>query len=84
MDRLEKRNRSRTGKAFLAGDIPLLRQAEIDCPYCGEPLAMTVDCSAGNQSYFEDCEVCCRPILLRCEVDDDGNLLGVTAAREDD
>lgn len=82
--RTDKRAKSKIGKSFLAGDTPLLHQADIGCPYCGESLSLTIDCSAGSQSYFEDCEVCCRPILLRCEVDGDGDLVGLSVAREDD
>jgi len=40
----------------------------IRCPYCGERTQVTVDISAGDQSYIEDCEVCCRPIELRLQV----------------
>lgn len=36
--------------------------AEISCPYCGETLELSLDASAGEQSYIEDCQVCCRPI----------------------
>lgn len=32
------------------------------CPYCGEPIDLFVDPSAGAQAYVEDCQVCCRPI----------------------
>ncbi len=32
------------------------------CPYCGEPVEAVLDLSAGDQSYIEDCPVCCRPI----------------------
>lgn len=32
---------------------------------------MVFDLSAGAQSYVEDCEVCCRPIQVSFEVDDD-------------
>ncbi len=41
----------------------------VDCPSCGEPFALDVDTSAGDeQSYFEDCPVCCRPaeVFVRC------------------
>lgn len=79
-----KRTKPKTGKAFLAGDIPLLHEIAVACPYCGETFYSSVDGSAGNQSYYEDCEVCCRPILFHSEVDSDGNLLSFTAAREDD
>ena len=42
-----------------------LQVATIHCPYCGERLQLWVDLSVGNQSYIEDCQVCCRPIELR-------------------
>lgn len=42
-----------------------------DCPYCGENISMILDVSAGGQSYIEDCEVCCAPIEISYEVEDD-------------
>ena len=44
----------------------------VDCPYCGEPIELLVDASAGDQRYIEDCQVCCRPIVVVATVDDDG------------
>ena len=38
------------------------REAEVQCPFCGEPITVVVDCSEETQTYIEDCEVCCRPI----------------------
>jgi hypothetical protein len=42
------------------------------CPYCGEPIELVIDASGGDQSYIEDCAVCCRPISveLRCDEDE--------------
>lgn len=34
------------------------------CPYCWETISMLVDISQSHQSYIEDCEVCCNPIQL--------------------
>lgn len=34
------------------------------CPYCWETISMLLDPSVSNQSYVEDCEVCCNPIQL--------------------
>jgi hypothetical protein len=34
------------------------------CPYCWETISMLIDGSQKNQSYIEDCEVCCNPIRL--------------------
>ena len=43
-------------------------ESHFDCPYCGEPISMLLDPSAGSQSYIEDCEVCCRPIKISFQV----------------
>ena len=34
------------------------------CPYCGERVELLVDATIPHQQYVEDCEVCCRPILV--------------------
>ena len=61
----------------------MLPTADIGCPYCGETITVLVDPSAGAQRYIEDCQVCCRPITIAVEFDDDGTpLLSVSA--EDD
>ena len=40
------------------------------CGYCGEPNHTFVDLSQGReQSYIEDCQVCCRPNLLHVSAD---------------
>lgn len=46
-------------------------EAEITCPFCGEPLAILLDLSLPQQDYIEDCQVCCRPIQLSIGVDGD-------------
>ena len=44
------------------------------CAFCGEPNEVDVDISAGSrQSYVEDCQVCCRPNLLRVRFDAEGS-----------
>jgi hypothetical protein len=46
--------------------------AEYQCSYCGEYSTIFVDLSAGfEQSYVEDCQVCCRPNILSVYVDRD-------------
>ncbi len=32
------------------------------CPYCWEEISFLLDDSISNQTYVEDCEVCCNPI----------------------
>lgn len=56
----------------------------IDCPYCGESYESVADPSAGSQTYVEDCAVCCRPIVVSVEVDDEGLVAGVSTRREQD
>ncbi len=34
------------------------------CPYCWEQISMLIDTSQREQSYIEDCEICCNPIQL--------------------
>ncbi|RNC85062.1 MAG: CPXCG motif-containing cysteine-rich protein [Winogradskyella sp.] len=34
------------------------------CPYCWEEISMLIDVSITQQSYIEDCEVCCNPIQI--------------------
>ena len=44
---------------------------DISCPYCGEQIDILVDPSITEQSYIEDCQVCCRPLVLSVTVRDD-------------
>ena len=39
-------------------------EENIQCPYCWELITVLVDPSLAEQEYVEDCQVCCRPILL--------------------
>jgi len=50
----------------------MLPSVEVHCPYCGEPIELLVDESAGDQRYIEDCQVCCRPIVVAVNIDEDG------------
>ena len=61
----------------------MLTPHTIDCPYCGEPVEILLDASIPSQHYIEDCQVCCRPITLTVDVDDDG-AIAVRARGEND
>lgn len=50
----------------------MLPTRAIHCPYCGEPVELQVDDSAGDQDYIEDCQVCCRPIEVAVRIGPDG------------
>lgn len=46
--------------------------ADYNCAYCGESNLTFIDLSAGaQQSYVEDCQVCCHPNVLYIRVDED-------------
>jgi len=47
----------------------MIESARVDCPYCGESFDTTVDLSGGDQTYVEDCSVCCRPMVISFQTD---------------
>ncbi|MGB0836613.1 MAG: CPXCG motif-containing cysteine-rich protein [Flavobacteriaceae bacterium] len=54
-----------------------------DCPFCGAGISALLDPSVARQRYIEDCEVCCRPMILELSFED-GLLTGfqVTAVEQ--
>ena len=52
------------------------------CPYCGETIRLIVDPPMAGQAYYEDCEVCCRPILCLITIVD--GHLSACLKRDDD
>lgn len=49
-----------------------LTESTIHCPYCGEPNRVLLDPQETGQSYIEDCQVCCRPIVFLVNADGTG------------
>jgi hypothetical protein len=60
-----------------------MEEVIIDCPACGESAALEVDTTLDEQSYYEDCPVCCRPmeVFVRCRP---GEVLGISVTSDDD
>tara|TARA_R110002096_G_scaffold188467_2_gene368370 strand:+ start:5731 stop:5922 length:192 start_codon:yes stop_codon:yes gene_type:complete len=54
--------------------MPGLAEKTLSCPYCGEAISVLVDDSLAQQNYVEDCQVCCRPIVLDVTIDDGGDV----------
>ena len=52
--------------------IDLIQEASVNCPYCGEVISVLLDGSVEEQEYIEDCQVCCRPIILHVQASIDG------------
>ena len=63
--------------------MPEITETHISCPYCGESISILVDDSLPEQNYVEDCQVCCRPIVLDVVVGLDGDAV-VSARSEND
>lgn len=62
----------------------LIEDIEVICPYCGQTMEVDIDCTAGNQAYYEDCQVCCAPVRFVVTVDGRANLTQVETYRDDD
>jgi hypothetical protein len=48
----------------------------VTCPACWEQIALELDLSVPEQSYIEDCQVCCRPMQVSY-TSDAGKLTGI-------
>jgi Cysteine-rich CPXCG len=58
--------------------------AVVVCPYCGSEVEVILDTGgAEEQSYVEDCEVCCQPWRLAVHWTESGEAQ-VEASTEDD
>ena len=62
----------------------MLETRYITCPYCGETFDTTVDLSAGDQDYVEDCRVCCRPIEFELRLDGHNGDFTLRPKRDDE
>ena len=62
-------------------DMNLIESHEALCPHCGEPINLTLDLSVPEQSYVEDCSVCCQPMVVSyTSVDGELSQVNVEAA----
>ena len=43
----------------------------IDCPFCAETMEVHVTSEQDGQTMYEDCGVCCRPVSIHIQVEDD-------------
>ena len=44
--------------------MSLIEGHEATGPHCWETIELTLDLSVPEQSYIEDCPVCCKPMLV--------------------
>jgi Cysteine-rich CPXCG len=50
--------------------VDFLQSRQVTCPHCWESVDLTFDLSVAGQTYFEDCPVCCQPMLVTYVVAD--------------
>ena len=43
----------------------------VDCPYCGEGIDVHVTSEQDGQTMYEDCGVCCRPVSVHIQIEDE-------------
>ena len=60
----------------------LIEARSITCPHCWEQIEITLDLSEPEQTYIEDCSVCCRPIAIRVSAAE-GEILELEATASD-
>ena len=62
--------------------MDMLQEVAIECPSCGEASALEVETGIAEQSYFEDCPVCCRPmeVFVKCRP---GEILSLSITADD-
>jgi cysteine-rich CPXCG protein len=49
-------------------------EAEVVCPYCGAGVSIGIDPGGGrDQTYVEDCQVCCQPWYVHLRYDPHGS-----------
>ncbi|MDW3095783.1 MAG: CPXCG motif-containing cysteine-rich protein [Gammaproteobacteria bacterium] len=49
-----------------------LESTTTSCPYCGELIEFLLEPLDSDQQYYEDCTVCCQPILIKLTMDPEG------------
>ncbi len=58
--------------------------ATVQCPFCGEVDELAVDLGGGEQqTYTEDCAVCCRPRIVHVEPGEEPGEVHVWVEREE-
>jgi hypothetical protein len=60
-----------------------LLEIDVACPYCGEMIEVLIDPQEMGQTYIEDCQVCCKPIIFDITEDASGDV-AVSVQSEDE
>ncbi|MGA9025612.1 MAG: CPXCG motif-containing cysteine-rich protein [Steroidobacteraceae bacterium] len=60
----------------------LLQGCDAQCPHCWQTINLSLDLSVPEQSYVEDCPVCCKSMLVTYTAAD-GEVLELTVEAAD-
>lgn len=47
-----------------------IKEQRIECPHCGHHIHVSLDASAGDQDYYEECPACCMEMHLNLHIDE--------------
>ena len=68
---------------FLDNERRMLLPVIFNCPVCGQTIESAADPSQGEtQRYVEDCQVCCRPLILEVRISDGSACVSVSPETE--
>ncbi|WP_297479739.1 CPXCG motif-containing cysteine-rich protein [uncultured Photobacterium sp.] len=56
----------------------------VNCPHCGHTISIPLDASAGSQNFYDDCSICCNPIHLTMEVDEQHKTINLFVDADDE
>jgi Cysteine-rich CPXCG len=70
----QSESREDMDEEFLLGEGTADTAATVYCPYCNEPVEISLDAGGGGtQDYVEDCQVCCQPWTVSVRYGADGS-----------
>jgi len=61
-----------------------LSEKRIKCPHCGHHLHASVDASAGDQDYYDECPSCCKEIHYNLHIDEYRQKIHLTIDSDDE
>ena len=60
------------------------QEQRIECPHCGHHIYITLDPSAGDQNYYEECPACCCDIHLDMHINEIKDNIELTVDADDE
>ena len=62
----------------------ILKHTTITCPHCGHPMHIELDCSEGDQDYYDECSNCCESIHLNMHINPLAKKLELSISADDE